>query len=80
MEEIENEIHWSVYPNPVVNELHFTLVEELPLKAIIVDAMGKTIARNIQDSRLSVSDLKPGTYWVRMEINGRIEQQAFVKQ
>lgn len=80
IEEIDHEMQWSVYPNPVVNELHFTLVEELPLKAIIVDAMGKTIARNIQDSRLSVSDLKPGTYWVRMEINGRIEQQAFVKQ
>ena len=80
IEEIDHEIHWTVYPNPVVNELHFTLVEELPLKAIIVDALGKTIVRNIQGSRLSVSDLKPGNYWVRMEINGRIEQQSFVKQ
>jgi subtilisin family serine protease len=79
-EEIEHEIQWTVYPNPVVNELHFTLVDELPLKVMIIDIMGKTITRNIQDSRLSVADLKPGTYWIRMEINGRIEQQAFVKQ
>lgn len=80
MEEIEHEIQWTVYPNPVVNELHFTVVDELPQHVILIDAMGKTVTRNIQDSRLSVADLKPGTYWVRMEINGRIEQQAFVKQ
>jgi subtilisin family serine protease len=80
IEEIEHEIQWTVYPNPVVNELHFTLVDELPQQVVLIDAMGKTISRNIQDSRLLVSDLKPGTYWVRMEINGRIEQQSFVKQ
>ncbi len=80
IEKIYPEIQWTVYPNPVVNELHFTLVDELPLKVMIIDFMGKIITRNILDSKLQVSDLKPGTYWVRMEVNGRIEQQSFVKQ
>lgn len=79
IEEIDHEIPWTVYPNPVQNDLFFTLVDELPLKVQVIDAMGKITVKAVQESRISVSDLKPGTYWVRMEINGRIEQQSFVK-
>lgn len=78
-EEVEQEIPWSVYPNPVSSELFFTLVDELPEKVQIIDSMGKTIAKPIQNSHVNVSDLKPGTYWVRMEVNGRIQQQQFIK-
>jgi hypothetical protein len=41
--------------------------------------MGKILDKSIQNSRVNVSDLKPGTYWVRMEVNGRIQQQQFIK-
>lgn len=78
-EEIEQEITWSVYPNPVTNELYFTLVDELPEKVQIIDSMGKIVAKPMQNSHVNVSDLKPGTYWVRMEVNGRIQQQQFIK-
>lgn len=79
-EEIEYEIPWTVYPNPVVNELHFTIVDELPSKVQVIDMLGKTTVKNIQNAKISVSDLSPGKYWIRMEVNGRIEQQSFVKQ
>jgi hypothetical protein len=79
-QEIETELSWSVYPNPVLNELHFTLITELPSKVEIVDAYGRVMIKNVQGSKVSVADLKPGTYWVRMEMNGHIEQQAFLKQ
>lgn len=79
-QEIETELSWSVYPNPVLNELHFTLITELPSKVEIVDAYGRVMIKNVQGSKVSVADLKPGTYWVRMEMNGHIEQQAFIKQ
>lgn len=79
-QEIDAELSWSVYPNPVLNELHFTLVDELPNKVEIVDSFGKVTVKNVQGSKVSVSDLKPGTYWVRIEMNGHIEQQAFIKQ
>lgn len=78
-EEVEQEIPWSVYPNPVSSELFFTLVDELPEKVQIIDSMGKTIAKPIQNSHVNVSELKSGTYWVRMEVNGRIQQQQFIK-
>jgi subtilisin family serine protease len=79
-QEIDAELSWSVYPNPVLNELHFTLVDELPSKVEIVDAFGRVTVKNFQGSKVSVSDLKPGNYWVRMEFKGHIEQQAFIKQ
>lgn len=80
LKEIEQDEAWSLYPNPVMNELHFTLIDELPKKVQVVDLMGKVLVKPVQASSISVSDLKAGTYWLRMEINGRIEQQAFIKQ
>jgi subtilisin family serine protease len=79
-EELEHEIPWSVYPNPVTNDLYFTIVDELPIKAQIIDAMGRVFVKTIQNSKINVSDLTSGTYWIRLEVNGRIEQQAFIKQ
>ena len=79
-QQIDAELSWSVYPNPVLNELHFTLVTELPSKVEIIDGFGRVMIKNVQGSKVSVADLKPGTYYVRMEINGHIEQQSFIKQ
>jgi hypothetical protein len=59
--------------------LHFTLIDELPSRVQIIDVMGKITEKNVQNAKISVSDLKPGNYWIRLEIKGRIEQQAFVK-
>jgi hypothetical protein len=78
-EEIEQEMHWSVYPNPVMKDLRFTVVDELPTKVQIVDQMGKIYSRTIQNAAINVSDLPAGTYWVRVEFNGRIQQQQFIK-
>jgi hypothetical protein len=60
--------------------LYFTLVDELPGKVEIVDMMGQSVIKSIQGSKVNVADLKPGTYYVRMEVNGKIEQQSFIKQ
>ncbi len=78
-EEIEQEMHWSVYPNPVLKDLRFTVVDELPAKVQIVDQLGKISLRAIQNASVNVSDLPAGTYWVRVEFNGRIQQQQFIK-
>jgi subtilisin family serine protease len=78
-EELKRDISWSIYPNPVINELHFTLIDELPSRVQIIDAMGKITEKSVQNAKISVSDLKSGNYWIRLEIKGRIEQQAFVK-
>ena len=80
LEEPKNDLMWSVFPNPVANELHFTIVEELPKQAEIVNLNGQVNLRAIINGKLNVSDLSPGNYFIRLQINGKIEQLQFTKQ
>ena len=80
LEEPANDLMWSVFPNPVANELHFTIVEELPKQAEIVNLNGQAYLRAIINGKLNVSDLSPGNYFIRLQIKGKIEQLQFTKQ
>jgi subtilisin family serine protease len=80
LEEPANDLMWSVFPNPVANELHFTIVEELPKQAEIVNLKGQANLRAIINGKLNVSDLSPGNYFIRLQIKGKIEQLQFTKQ
>lgn len=78
-EKVPHEIDWNVYPNPVMNELHFTIVE-LPKTADIIDMEGSIYEKNIYDGKLYVSDLPAGTYFIRLIIDGKVQQERFIKQ
>ena len=80
LEEPANDLMWSVFPNPVANDLHFTIVEELPKQAEIVNLKGQANLRAIINGKLNVSDLSPGNYFIRLQIKGKIEQLQFTKQ
>jgi subtilisin family serine protease len=80
LEEPANDLMWSVFPNPVANELHFTIVEELPKQAEIVNLNGQANLRAIINGKLNVSDLSPGNYFIRLQIDGKIQQLQFTKQ
>ena len=70
---------WNVYPNPATSELFFTIVDELPQSAQIIDSQGRFLERKIEMGRLSIQDLNNGVYWIRMNVGGRIGQVKFVK-
>ncbi len=70
---------WNVYPNPVIERLHFTLVDELPKECTVVDAQGKCIVLAIQDEHVSVKHLKSGQYTLQISMNGRIQSVSFIK-
>lgn len=70
---------WNVYPNPVIETLHFTLVDELPKACTVVDAQGKCIVLPIQDERVSVKHLKSGQYTLQITMNGRNQSVSFIK-
>ncbi len=78
-ENISREIDWNVYPNPVMNELHFTIVE-LPKKVEIIDMKGTIYEKMIFDGKVYVSDLPAGTYFIRLIIDGKVQQERFIKQ
>ena len=70
---------WNIYPNPVVESLHFTLVDELPKECTVVDAQGKCITLPIQDEHVLVKHLKPGQYTLQLNINGQLQSASFIK-
>ncbi|MFM8963878.1 MAG: S8 family peptidase [Sphingomonadales bacterium] len=71
-------LEWSVYPNPVQNYLHFTIVE-LPDFAEIIGLDGKRYWVAIESGKMTVQDLPAGQYYVRLHQNGRIQQAPFIK-
>lgn len=80
---IENppvELMWSVYPNPVMNELHFTIVEELPKTVEIFDISGNYFEKPIINGKVYVSDLPAGQYFIKILIDGKVQQDKFIKQ
>ena len=70
---------WNIYPNPVVESLHFTLVDELPKECTVVDAQGKGMVLPIQDEHVLVKHLKPGQYTLQLNINGQLQSASFIK-
>ncbi|MBO9200309.1 MULTISPECIES: T9SS type A sorting domain-containing protein [Niastella] len=77
----------TVYPNPVVNDLRITLASGWQDKAVfiqVVNANGQSVmqiskSRASQTESISVNDLKPGLYTVRV-LNGlESAQQRFIK-
>lgn len=78
-EEQELELDWNVFPNPANDYLYFTLVEELPKMVQIIDSQGKIISRQVNNASLYVGDLLSGTYFIRIERKGKIQQVRFVK-
>ena len=70
---------WNVYPNPVIERLHFTIVDELPNACTVVDAQGKCMVLPIQDEHVSVKYLKPGQYTLQLTINGQVQSASFIK-
>jgi subtilisin family serine protease len=69
---------WNVYPNPVQNYLHFTIVE-LPEFAEIISLDGKRFLCPILNGKVAVQELPLGSYYIRLQINGKIQQAPFVK-
>jgi hypothetical protein len=73
----DEEIAISVYPNPVVREIHVRSSE--PIEAVsIYDVTGNTLLRSV-DKSIDVSTLTPGTYAVRIRTQSGERTLKFVK-
>jgi len=78
---LEGEAEWfQMYPNPAHNELNIACGERQMEKIEIYDIMGRTIREmninNTSQTVFSVSELKNGSYFLRIYTN----EQVFVKR
>lgn len=77
--EVKDQFSWSIYPNPAMNEIKISSFNEAYQSIEIVDLFGKIICKTLNNYKVNISDLQSGTYWLRLTINGKIEQQKFIK-
>lgn len=70
---------WNVFPNPVMETLHFTLVDELPKVCTIIDAQGQRTVLSILQEQVNVKQLKPGKYTLQIEVGGHLQSVSFIK-
>jgi hypothetical protein len=63
-----------------MNELHFTIVEELPKTIEIFDITGNYFEKPIINGKVYVSDLPVGQYFIKILIDGKVQQDKFIKQ
>lgn len=69
----------GVYPNPTSELLHFKARGKNSMFSIF-DMTGREISSGTASSSLSVAELKPGTYILRLYTNDLVAQSQFVKQ
>lgn len=76
--EIEQELAWTVYPNPTSENITISGIDSGIEHVEIINLQGEKVL-NARDMKVDVSSLKPGTYLVRIIINGKVQQQKFIK-
>lgn len=78
-QDIKNDISWSIYPNPAGGFLNIINLPSSVHEIEIIDLTGKVMRKKVENNSILVQDLDAGSYWLRLLINGKIEQQKFNK-
>lgn len=63
----------------MVEEIHFTLLEDLPTHCSIINAKGQCFDLPIFDGKVRLKNIEAGDYILQIQLNGHLEQESFVK-
>jgi hypothetical protein len=79
-EEFDSNNTFSIYPNPVSNQLNISTPFEIQ-KLVIYDVTGKQVKyQEGNTTAIDVQDLKSGFYLLEVTINDKKEVSKFIKQ
>jgi hypothetical protein len=80
-EEIVKKDKLIIYPNPAENFIELSLVDsQAPFSIEIIDLSGKSHLKfEAEISKIDISQLKPGSYILRISADGKIYQEKFLK-
>lgn len=80
----ENEVDqlntWMVSPNPTTNEISLNGVEGTVDNIQIIDMTGKSLIELTELNVIDVSTLDAGAYFVRILVDGKVQQIKFIKE
>lgn len=79
-DQVKNEVQFQISPNPV-NDVLLISLNEKKMTASIFDITGKKIRSVEDETRISVSDLNNGLYFIRVQAqDGSTGTKKFIKQ
>lgn len=79
-EELELLVEWSVYPNPASTHLNIQGLDGTLKNMLIIDQMGRVVARPDAGLTINVQALSQGRYILQVEHEGKVERVKFIKK
>ena len=79
-QEIELESSFTVFPNPTTSEISINGIAGTVEDVQIIDMNGKSLYASDQSKTINVSELNSGTYFVRLIVDGKVQQVKFMKE
>lgn len=80
----ENQLDFTVYPNPVRDDLNIQLPTGTKIAEIAVFDMSGKLIRNAtisaQNTKVNVSELSTGVYILKLNSDGKIGSRQFIKE
>ncbi len=70
---------WSASPNPTFDVLHLNNLNKQPQRVQVISMNGQVMELECESNQVNVAQLSPGTYLLRMEVDGKIKQTRFTK-
>ena len=77
--ELEKEYDWEVFPNPTSDRIYLKGDLHNVMEIKIVDMNGTVLLKEKNLTKINVSPLVSGTYFIRVIRNNKVEQQKFIK-
>jgi Secretion system C-terminal sorting domain len=71
---------FSIFPNPASTEINISTQAGASFSTEIINVLGAVVLKNQNETRLDISGLQKGIYFLRMKIGTEIYVQKFVKQ
>jgi hypothetical protein len=76
--EIQQEKQVDIYPNPTSSELNFK-GDFIPTSIELIDLNGGVLKKEVQNGKVTISEFKYGTYFVRFLKDGKVYQEKITK-
>ncbi|WP_250436902.1 T9SS type A sorting domain-containing protein [Hanstruepera flava] len=81
---VDNEFSgFSIFPNPVINELSFKTnqpISNIEVYNVLGERVLKVDGKSIINNQIDVSNLKPSSYLIKLEINNTSKAYKFIKK
>jgi acetyl esterase/lipase len=70
----------SLFPNPATTEITISTVINGSFSSEIINVLGAVVSKNKNETRLDISGLQKGIYFLRLKMGTEVYVQKFVKQ